>query len=224
MKLSDCFTDLIAYILFVLKKIKSEEPEFDLVNTNIERLNTESQKRHESTDFSTKDYDLARFAVFAWIDEKILESSWKGKQEWQHKQLQRRYYQLADAGELFFKHLNLLGPHQNDVREVYYICLALGFTGQYCNPGDDLLLDQLKTSNLKLITGSSIDLPSLSRKKLFPESIPDDEITESGKTSPGRSILPYAVFIVPAGFYGLLFLIYQFILSNVGKTIINRIP
>ncbi len=33
-----------------------------------------------------------------------------------------------------------------------------------------------------------------------------------------------AAFLAPAGFYGLLFLIYTFVLNNVGQTLINRMP
>ena len=62
---------------------------------------------------------------------------------------------------IFFKKLNSIGPHQRDVREVYYICLAMGFAGQYCNEGDDYLLEQLKTSNLKVLSGGSMGVPTL---------------------------------------------------------------
>ncbi len=224
MRLSDCFTDLIAYVLFVLKKNQEDSPTFDLVNSDVERLNTKSKQEHDSTAFSDKDYDLARFAVFAWIDEAILKSDWEGKSTWQFEQLQRKFYQTANAGELFFKNLNSIGPHQNEVREVYFLCLSLGFTGQYCNAGDELLLDQLKTSNLKLITGSSIDLPSLRRMQLFPEAIVSVDNTMPAAKKTGRSMMQYLVFLIPAGVYGLLFLIYKFILSNMGETIISRIP
>ncbi|MCP4672239.1 MAG: DotU family type IV/VI secretion system protein [Desulfobacula sp.] len=224
MRLSDCFTDLIAYVLFVLKKNQEGSPAFDLVRSDVERLNTKSKQQQESTGFSDQDYDLARFAVFAWIDEAILKSGWEGKSTWQFEQLQRKFYQTANAGELFFKNLNSIGPHQNEVREVYFLCLSLGFTGQYCNAGDELLLDQLKTSNLKLITGSSIDLPSLSKMQLFPETMISVDNTKLATKNSDRSLMQYLVFLAPAGVYGLLFLIYKFILSNMGNTIISRIP
>ena len=81
----------------------------------------------------------------------------------------------SDAGELFFERLNAIGPHQRDVREVYYLCLSLGFTGQYCNPGDDFMLEQLRLSNLKLLTGSSMGVPSLDKESLFPDAYPTGE-------------------------------------------------
>ena len=46
----------------------------------------------------------------------------------------------------------------------------MGFMGRYCNQGDEFLLEQLKSSNLKLLVGSSVGIPSLERAELFPEA------------------------------------------------------
>ncbi|MBW1834922.1 MAG: DotU family type IV/VI secretion system protein, partial [Deltaproteobacteria bacterium] len=156
MRLTDCFIELVAYAAYFLKTVAKRQPPFDQVKADIQRLISKSQESLNNGSFSQEDYDLARFAIFAWIDEAILNSSWKEKHLWQGEQLQRFYYQTADAGEIFFERLNTLGPHQRDVREVYYLCLAIGFMGRYCHEGDEYLLEQLKTSNLKLLTGSSV--------------------------------------------------------------------
>ena len=224
MRLSDCFTDIISYTILLQKKQGLENIPFDQASAGMERLNRESEVFFEKSDDTREDYDLARFAVFAWVDETIMSGSWEGKIQWQGEQLQRKYFQTSDAGELFFSKLNTIGPHQNHVREVYYICLALGFTGQYCNPGDDMLLDQLKTSNLKLLTGSSVDLPSMDRIKLFPDSYVTDHEPSETAGQKRFSILTLAAFLVPVGLYGVLFLIYKFVLNNVGETLISRIP
>jgi type VI secretion system protein ImpK len=172
MRLTDCFIELIAYAAYFLKTVAKRQPPFDQVKADIQRLISKSQESLNNGAFSQEDYDLARFAIFAWIDEAILNSSWKEKHLWQGEQLQRFYYQTADAGEIFFERLNTLGPHQRDVREIYYLCLAIGFMGRYCHEGDEYLLEQLKTSNLKLLTGSSVGLPSLEKGELFPEAYP----------------------------------------------------
>lgn len=224
MRLADCFTDIITYTILLQKKQGLEKLPFDQAAADIERLNRESEMLFEKSGSTREDYDLARFAVFAWVDETIMRGIWEGKRQWQGEQLQRRYFQTSDAGELFFQKLNTIGPHQNHVREVYYICLALGFTGQYHNQGDDMLLDQLKTSNLKLLTGSSVDLPAINQLKLFPESYVTDHDTSETVAKSGFSILTLAAFLVPVGIYGVLFLIYRFVLNNIGETLISRIP
>jgi type VI secretion system protein ImpK len=224
MRLADCFTDMISYTLLLLKKKQGESIPFDQAVTHMDRLINDSESLFEKVGASREDYDLARFAVFAWIDENIMRSTWEGRRHWQGHQLQRRFFQTADAGELFFQKLNMIGPHQNPVREVYYICLALGFTGQYHRQGDEMLLDQLRISNLKLLTGSSMDLPEVDRITLFPKAYVKDHDIEDSTGSKRFSWMTVAAFLAPAGFYGLLFLIYTFVLNNVGQTLITRMP
>jgi type VI secretion system protein ImpK len=134
--------------------------------------------------------------------------------------LQRRYYQIADAGELFFDRLNAVGPHQRDVREVYYLCLAMGFKGRYIHPGDDYLLDQLKTSNLKLLTGTSVGIPSLESGNFFPEAMPVDTVG-AAPAAGGRSFSKFTLigFAVPIALFAGLFIIYKFILGHIGDSL-----
>ncbi|MBI5895475.1 MAG: DotU family type IV/VI secretion system protein [Desulfobacterales bacterium] len=124
MRLSDCFMEIIAYTALIVRREGGPASGYDQVRANLERLVTQSEARLEQGRFSREDFDLARFAVFAWVDETILASQWEGRVQWQREQLQRQYYQTADAGELFFERLNTIGPHQRDVREVYYFSEA----------------------------------------------------------------------------------------------------
>ncbi|MEE9612320.1 MAG: DotU family type IV/VI secretion system protein, partial [Desulfatiglandales bacterium] len=156
MRLSDCFVELIAYVAYFLKSLAQTQPPFEKVKADVQRLLSKSEECLPKGVFSQEDYDQARFAICAWADESILNSSWQEKSRWMGEQLQRLYYQTTDAGEEFFERMNRLAPHQREVREVYYLCLAMGFTGRYCHEGDDYLLEQLKTSNLKLLMGSSV--------------------------------------------------------------------
>jgi type VI secretion system protein ImpK len=69
----------------------------------------------------------ARFAVLSWIDEMFLNSNWPQRNQWQHMML--TYYGTLNAGEEFFRHLEQRPSPLNDVREIYYLCLSLGFQG-----------------------------------------------------------------------------------------------
>jgi type VI secretion system protein ImpK len=225
MRLTDCFIDLIAYVAYFMKSVDSRQPSFERVKMDVKHLISDSQNCLKIGEFSHEDYDLARFAIFAWIDEIILSSSWNERNRWLGEQLQRIYYNTSDAGEIFFEKLNSLGLHQRDVREVYYLCLALGFTGRYCNPGDELLLEQLKASNLKLLTGSSSAVHLLNTGELFPEAyssdIPEIKIRKSRWYISSFTFLclgfPVVLLIV-------LFVTYRFILSNFGENLLGMIP
>jgi len=118
MRLTDCFIDVIAYVAYFLKTVASKQPPFDQVKADIQRLMGETEESRRQGAFSQEDYDLARFAICAWVDEVILGSSWNERNKWQGEQLQRLYYQTSDAGEMFFDRLNAIGPHQRDVREI----------------------------------------------------------------------------------------------------------
>jgi type VI secretion system protein ImpK len=225
MRLSDCFIQIIAYAAHVARMQGTETLSYEQMRSNMQRLIAQSEACLEKGGFSREDYDGARFAVFAWVDEIILSSPWEGRSQWQREQLQRHYFQTADAGELFFDRLNALGPHQRDVREIYYLCLALGFTGQYHNQGDDFLLEQLRTSNLKYLTGSSVGVPSLEKEELFPEAYVQGQA--DGNAFAGKegrwSRFTLACAAAPVVLGVLLWVIYYFILSNISENLLGTV-
>lgn len=224
MRLTDCFSELVAYVNYFLKGLVQNQPSFEQVKTDIDRLLEESKAKALAEGISEQDYDLARFAICAWIDEAILSSNWEGKGKWQTQQLQRTYYGTTDAGELFFEKLNTIGLQQRDVREVYYLCLAMGFTGRYIHEGDEYLLDQLKTSNLKVLLGSSVDLPSLERTQLFPEAYVAENIETPTQKEKRFSPMLLAAGVAPVVLFGILFLTYSFILNSVGESFLSTVP
>jgi type VI secretion system protein ImpK len=225
MRLTDCFSELVAYVTYFLRTADRKQPPFDQVKADIHRLLTESDKGIKGEVFSQEAYDQARFAICSWVDEGILSSSWEGKCLWQKEPLQRLYYNTTDAGEEFYERLNTLGPHQRDVREAYYLCLAMGFTGRYCQEGDEYLLGQLKSSNLKLLTGSSVGIPSLERTELFPEAYPP-ESENSGFPEQRFQLSPSTLIFLagPVALFGVLSWLYRFILSNIGEGFLTMVP
>ena len=225
MRLSDCFMEIIAYTAMIVRRDGGPAPGFDQVRADLGRLIAQSESRLEQGRFPQEDFDLARFAVFAWVDETILASSWEGRSQWQCEQLQRQYYHTADAGELFFERLNTIGPHQREVREVYYLCLALGFTGQYCHEGDDFMLEQLRASNLKLLSGSSMGIPAVDKDELFPEAYPRGDLPQAGRMAGrgGFSVFTLLAAVLPPVFGVVLFFVYKFILGNIGANLLGTV-
>ncbi|HSB71556.1 MAG TPA: DotU family type IV/VI secretion system protein [Candidatus Methylomirabilis sp.] len=224
MHLTDCFVDLMAYVSYFLKSVTQRQPPYSQVKADILRLLGQSEECVRKGLFPREEYDLARFAVCAWVDEAILNSAWKEKAQWQKEQLQRVYYRTTEAGEEFFERLNTVGLQQRGVREVYYLCLALGFMGRHCHPGDEFLLGQLKASNLKLLLGTSVGIPSLEREQLFPDAYP----VESFEVGPrerrfGFSIFTVACLAAPVVLFGLLYLIYRFALSGIAENFLRTV-
>ena len=220
MRLTDIFMELLAYVTYFKKSVAVKQPAYDQVQADITRLMSDIEIRVGQTQITPDDFDLARFAVVAWVDETLLSSQWQDRDQWQKDSLQRRYYQIADAGEIFFDRLNAIGPHQRDVREVYYLCLAMGFKGRYIHQGDDFLLDQVKTSNLKLLTGTSVGIPSLESGNFFPEAYPVEAVAGTPAVA-GRSFSKFTLigFAVPVALFAGLFIIYKFILGHIGDSL-----
>lgn len=87
--------------------------------------------RHPVAQAIPEEAEEARFALAALADEMIIVSNWSHKEQWRKDSLQLTLYQTNRAGDEFYDHLAKLRPDQNQAREVYYLCLALGFEGQY---------------------------------------------------------------------------------------------
>jgi type VI secretion system protein ImpK len=219
MHLIDCFMPIAAYVVIFQDAVATRQPDCEQVKADIRRLFSQSERVCREGEFPADAFDQARFVVCAWVDEALLNSGWNQKQLWQREQLQRLYYNTTDAGVEVFERLNHLGFQESEVREVYYLCLTLGFKGRFIHQGDEFLLEQLKSSNLKILAGSSGGIPSLDRMELFPEAYPVSaaEVTER---PPFRFDLVTVLALAgPVLLYGLLYLIYRFALSGVADKV-----
>jgi len=220
MHLIDCFMPLLAYVVLLRINVTTQQPSFDQVKADIQRLLSQSEQSVKQGAISAGDYDQARFVVCAWVDETLLASNWNQKHLWQREQLQRLYYNTADAGVEVFDRLNNLEYHQKEVRELYYYCLSLGFKGRFIHPGDEFLLEQLKTSNLKILTGGSGAVASLDNRTLFPEAFPVKVSEIAQHRSPSRfSLVTILALVAPVVLFGTLYVVYRFTLSSVAGKI-----
>lgn len=133
-QVSELFSDLFAYVLlFEQMSLQGGfQPSYAQVWEDITGLLQQQEAAAKRQGISDRDYQAARFAVVAWVDETILQySGWEHHAQWGARPLQLEYYQTRNAGEELFERLEQLRPEQQEVREIYYICLGLGFSGRY---------------------------------------------------------------------------------------------
>jgi type VI secretion system protein ImpK len=224
MHLSDCFIEVMAYVSYWLHSVETKQPPYEDVKEEIWRLLSESEIHPARSAFPPEEFDQARFALCAWIDEAIVGSQWLHRNRWLNDQLQRFHYNTTDAGEEFFDRLDKVGLQQREVREVFYLCLAQGFTGRYCELGDQYHLEQIKSANLKLLLGSSNGLPSLEGLNLFPEAHPNAESRPAKpKTQTSPRIISTICLAAPPLLFCILYLIYHFTLSGISDHFLRTV-
>lgn len=81
---------------------------------------------------NTTEWQLAKYALCAWIDALLIDAPWQGKGWWKDNCLEKKYFGRRDAHEAFYQRAidaANLGP--KDALEVYYLAVVLGFRGFY---------------------------------------------------------------------------------------------
>ncbi|MBI1745340.1 MAG: DotU family type IV/VI secretion system protein [Acidobacteria bacterium] len=149
-----------------------------------------------------EDIDSARYALIAFVDETVLNSEWPYSSQWENHTLQLEHLGTQIAGEDFFKKLEQIRrdatakfdqirretdtpsePLQKqlglktDLLEVYYLCLLLGFEGQYKILGQDklrALITAVGSDITRLRSGSSTQLSG--QWKAVAAIVPSDRI------------------------------------------------
>lgn len=96
--------------------------------------------------FAEHDVGDILFALVAFADEAALAASDAMRSTWLSALLQRHYFGENNAGESFFRRLATIrqDPQRKHVLAAYYLCLVLGFQGQY-----------------RLVSGTQVGAPSL---------------------------------------------------------------
>jgi len=107
--------------------------------------------------FPPADVEEACFALVAFVDETVLRTPWAGHDEWLREPLQLQLYRTNKAGDEFFEHLERLRPEQTAAREIYFLCLALGFEGQYAGHDADRRALMARHYEMLRATGSAIE-------------------------------------------------------------------
>lgn len=112
--------------------------------------------------------DDAAFAVVAWIDEIMARNP-----VWLTSgviPLQVAMFTTNNAGNEFFSHLSALKQDQDEVREVYYHALLVGFVGQYYyETGDTGELGKLKELHGRQLPVAPAPTHTLREEKITPQ-------------------------------------------------------
>lgn len=83
---------------------------------------------------NTQEWQLAKYALCAWIDALLIDAPWNGQGWWKDNCLEKKYFGRRDAHDAFFpRAVEAAGLSRKDALEVYYLAVVLGFRGFYAD-------------------------------------------------------------------------------------------
>jgi len=212
--LSDDFSDL--FILGSQLRNAREAGSVDGLRQKILELFRISEKEAKNRGVRDDIYQDARYAVAGFLDEMILGSPWTQRDQWFSRSLQYEFSGENMAGVEFFKKLDAIRrgvPFNADLLEIYYLCLVMGFEGQYKIHGREKLKDLVEEIGKELISRrkeSSILSPSAKR--------PDELLQSVGDRMPA-----WVIFAASAGLLFLIFTSLSFLISYDANSLVRHL-
>ncbi len=144
----ELFARFFAYVLLLDQEYTSGHPQrsYEQVRHDLTALLEEQETAARHQGMSAQEYQAARFVVISWADEILLQqTAWEHHQRWQAGPLQAEYYGTQQAGAEPGEDLQRLLAERPGVREVYTLCLGLGFSGRrHSGLSDRLLLTNIQ--------------------------------------------------------------------------------
>lgn len=219
MYLVDCFIPAITYASESLDALTPERDlDYGTFRNQVLQLLDAHEARKDIGAYGSDDIANALFAVAAFIDEKVMNSGWREKATWGAELLQRHYFNTTRGGVEFFTRLDTLNPYnpsERDVREVYFYCLALGFSGQYYRPGDRAQLADLLASNADILCAGIKTEPLLAGNDAVANVLP------TGRAAARVSRTPFYIGIPVLMLLGLFMFFRHGILSAVNELLMT---
>jgi len=166
------------------------------------------EKRCYESQLDSGSVEDAKYAMAAFVDEKVMSSAWPHKLSWMGKPLQLEFFGDNLAGEGFFKRLTKLRQNCDrniDVLEIYYLCMQLGFEGMYRMRG----LEQLQALQVDLRTQIA-DFRNRVPRTLSPHGVATGSFMEKVQ----REVPYWVIAIISVSIIFVTYLIFVILLSN----------
>jgi type VI secretion system protein ImpK len=160
------------YMLFLLKNRHAPQG-FAEFRQRVREFLIQFERGTRKLDCSAEDIYNAKYAFCALVDESVLMSQFRIRDEWQLQPLQLEFFGDQLAGENFFDRLEQLrqqGAAKLQALEVFHMCLLLGFQGKYLLEGSE------KLSYLTARLGDEIAHLRGSRPGFAPHALPPDRV------------------------------------------------
>lgn len=183
--LMDLATPIFAYASLLPRDAGGLHPPYAQFRNEVLSALGNVKSEAASTGIEQEDAAAAFYALAAFIDSRVADSEWSGKPQWAGEPLSRILLQDPEAGVNFFQRMDALTNRQREVKEVYFVCLALGYRGMYADldPNQQAeRLGEIKRSILRDLHPVPIEEQEL----LFPEGYEPAEPIDDDIPPPPR--------------------------------------
>ena len=115
-----------------------ERNQHDPISVEYENIKKQIDRGDQQFGATTQDWQLAKYALVAWLDEQLISFPWEGREWWTNHILERHYFSgRREAFEDFFIDANrAAGLSSKNALEVFHTVVLLGYRGIYAKPLD----------------------------------------------------------------------------------------
>lgn len=129
-QLADVYSELFGTVFAFRAARNDERPGYGSFRAHVMSLLANARRQAEEERLDPRGY--GQYAMVALVDETVMNSDWPGAEQWRREPLQVHYYENLLAGEQFFQRLDeLRSGADDDLLEVYFLCLCAGFQGRF---------------------------------------------------------------------------------------------
>lgn len=129
--LMDLCTPVFGYAAVLPQEPQDPQPPYrqfrDEVLAALKRIETEASAHG----IETSDATHAVYALCFFMDTQVASSAWNAASEWATEPLGIVQQRDPEGGVNFFRRLEAFGDREKAVKEVYLVCLSLGFRGKF---------------------------------------------------------------------------------------------
>jgi type VI secretion system protein ImpK len=124
---------LYGYATMLPGEASAAQPDYDAFRKEILAALQRIERDAPEHGVEEEDAREASYALSLFLDEQVVYSEWQGKSRWSAEPLHIVLHRDAEGGENFYRRLEELSNRQKAVKEVYLVCLALGYRGKYAD-------------------------------------------------------------------------------------------
>jgi len=167
LSLMELCTPVFGYAAVLPQEPDGEHPSYEQFRQQVVAALHRIENDAPSCGIEAEDARQACYALSLFMDTYVANSAWNAKADWAGEPLGIMLQQDPEGGVNFFRRLEAFRDDQKDVREVFLVCLALGFRGKYAEMELNQQATQIAEEKLRLLRQTH-PVPLEKQAKLFP--------------------------------------------------------